>query len=60
MSVRIEATGASIADALAAFGPATLESVATDDLLSELRHRFAAQEEPMVVRIVPFAEKEKA
>ncbi|MGB7037370.1 MAG: hypothetical protein WBD71_17815 [Xanthobacteraceae bacterium] len=53
MSVRIEATGKTIADALAVFGP-NLESAATDELLLELRNRLASQNK--VVKIVPFAE----
>ncbi len=53
MSVRIEATGRTIADVLAVF-EANLETVTTDDLLMELRQRFA--EHGQVVKIVPFAE----
>lgn len=55
MSVMIEATGNSLAAALAAIGPQSLEVVGTEDLLAELRHRLASLEEPMVVRILPFA-----
>jgi hypothetical protein len=54
MSVKIEATGKTIADAFAAFGRFNLEAAETDDLLLELRHRLA--EKGQVVKIVPFAE----
>ncbi len=53
MSVRIEATGKTIAEALAGLG-ANLAGIETDELLMELRQRFA--EQGQVVKVVPFAE----
>lgn len=53
--VRIEATGDTIANALKVFG-ANLEAADTDTLIAELRGRLASEDEPRVLRIVPFAE----
>lgn len=55
MTVRIEATGQTVADALAIFG-ANLESAETDALIAELRQRLATENPPQVLRIIPFAE----
>lgn len=57
MLVRIEITGGSIADALAAFG-ANLETADTETLVAELGHRLASEDPPRVLNIVPWAETE--
>jgi hypothetical protein len=51
MPVKIEATGATVADALAGL-KVKLAEIATDELLTELRQRFAKHEQ--VVQIAPF------
>lgn len=51
MSVRIEATGNSIADAFAEFGAASLVGITTDDLAAELCDRLRLEEPAIVLRI---------
>lgn len=55
MTIKIEATGATIADAVKVFG-ANLELADTDTLVAELRHRLASEASPRVLRILPFAD----
>lgn len=57
MAIKIEATGRSIAEALAAFGPPNLALLPTDELIAELRERLASEVPSRVLRILPFAEE---
>lgn len=53
MSVRIEATGNTISEALAGLG-SNLEVVSTEELLVHLRQRYLEEDPIMVVKVVPF------
>lgn len=57
MTVKIEASGETLAQALATFAHTDLESVDTDALITELRQRLLVQDPVMVLKIVPFAEQ---